>query len=888
MNLLRKLLRRNAQDADRADEIESHVALATEHYIKQGMTPDAARREARLRFGNPRATRETINDLNRLPIWDAVRLDFRYAARVLRKSPAFTLTVVGTLALVIAASTAVFSVADRVLLRPLAYPHPEQLAIPFVRSQGPNGSGREGAIDGTMWIAIRDRITSADSAAFVGGDGGVNLNVGDQAKFVHQQRVGAGYFRVVGLPPAYGREFSADEDRPGGPNVAILSDGLWRRLFNADPGAIGRSVILRGDRYEIVGVMPPNVRGAFDEDIDVWTPLRPSTAGEGANTNYQCVMRVKPGVTLDHLNADLHALGSRELFASLGSMRENNKDEYWLSAQSMQDEATADSRDVLTLLGAAAGLVLLIACVNIASLFLARGSARVREIATRMALGSGRGLVVRQLMMESLLVAAAGGVAGIGLGALALQGLKSLSHGTFDSWQHASIDARVIVMMGAFSLATSVIFGLVPAWQASRIDVQRGLIDGGSRGIAGGARHWVRRSLVVVQVALGVVLLVAAGLLIRTFAGLYRLNPGFDVNGVTTASVSLQDARYTDPVAINQLFDRSVAALAATPGVSSAAVTLELPYTRLLNMGVQFSDGALNGSGRMANLSYVTAGFTNTFGIRLVAGRSLAETDRADSVPVVLVNEAFANLYSKDVPVVGRRVKVAGAEREIVGVIGNVQQRQSFKTAGVVPGPITTLPAVFAPASQLSAPMFKLVHQWFRPVWSVRSSGVDVAQAIRSAIVFVDPRLPVVEVRTMAQVRGESLAIQRLMMTLVGIIAAAALLLSAMGLYGLIAHGIGERRREFGIRLALGATRAQTIRAASMTGIVLALIGGLAGAVLSIPASQLVQSLLWGVKTADAATYAGVIAFLLLVAGVASLTPALKLLRLDPAKTLRE
>jgi predicted permease len=564
-----------------------------------------------------------------------------------------------------------------------------------------------------------------------------------------------------------------------------------------------------------------------------------------------------------------------------------SQDDYWLVAQSMQDETTADMRDVLTPLAAAAGVVLLIACVNIASLFLARGSARSREIATRMALGSGRWLVVRQLMVESLLVAAAGGIAGLGVGALALAGLKTLTHGMFNTWQHAAIDGRVIAVMSVFSLGTSLIFGLVPAWQASRLDVQRGLIDGGSRGIAGGSRHWIRRSLVVIQVALGVVLLVAAGLLIRTYAGLYRLNPGFDVNGVTTASVSLQDARYADPVAINQLFDRSVDALRATPGVSAAAVTLELPYTRLLNMGTQFSDGALGGSGRMSTMSYVTPAFTSTFGIKLVSGRALSVTDRADAPPVVLVNEAFAKLYSQDVPVVGRRIRIAGATREIVGVIGNVQQRQSFRD-GVVPGPITTLPAVFAPAAQLSAPMFKLVHQWFRPVWSVRASRGDVSAAIRAAISSVDSRLPIAEVRTMAQVRGESLSQQRLMMTLVGVIAGAALLLSAMGLYGLIAHGISERRREFGIRLALGATRAGTIRTASMSGLVLALIGGALGALLSIPASKLVASLLWGVTTADAATYAGVVVFLLLVAAIASFAPALKLLRLDPARTLRE
>jgi predicted permease len=442
--------------------------------------------------------------------------------------------------------------------------------------------------------------------------------------------------------------------------------------------------------------------------------------------------------------------------------------------------------------------------------------------------------------------------------------------------------------MGAFSLATSLVFGLVPAWQASRMDVQLGLAGAGSRSTAGASRHWIRRTLVVVQVALGVVLLIAAGLLMRTFAGLYRLDPGFDLKSITTASVSLQDARYTDAATIDQLFERSIAVLNATPGVSAAAVTLELPYTRLLNMGTLFTDGALQGSSRMANLSYVTPAFTRTFGMNLMGGRALAETDRASAPPVVLVNESFAALYSSDAPVVGRRIRIAGDVREIVGVVGNVQQKQSFHGAGIVSGPITTLPAVFAPASQLSAPVFKLVHQWFRPTWSVRSAGVDVVGAIRSALASVDPSLPVGEVRTMAQVRDDALTEQRLMMMLVGIIAAAAWLLSAMGLYGLIAHGIAERRREFGIRLALGATRGQTIRLASTSGMVLAAAGAAIGGILSLPATRLVSSLLWGVAPHDPATYAAVFAGLLVVAAIASLAPAIKLLRLDPARTLRE
>jgi len=882
----RRFFRRSQKDDDRAAEIQAHVDLASEHYVEQGMTRAQAQREARLRFGNPRAYREGVDDLNRLPFFDALQLDLRYAVRALRRTPVFTLTVTATLALVIGANTAVFTIADQVLLRPLPFPQPDRLAVVATHTQSAASSGEGTSISGAMWNAIRDNVTAANGATFSGGAGGVNFNADGRAAFVQQQRVGAGYFHVLGLSPAIGREFTRDEDRDEGPNVAILSDGLWRSAFSADPSVLGRAITLRGESYQIIGVMPPGIRSFDNDDVDLWTPLRTSTRGEGANDNYGAIVRLADGATWPQLAAQLRAASTPEALATFGPP--DGKVERWMVALPMQAALTAGARQPIMILGATVAAVLLIACVNIASLCLARASARRKELATRMALGSGRRAVIRQLMVESLLLAAIGGAAGLALGAVALDALKYLGGDAFVEWRYVAIDGRTILVMAGLAAFTSVLFGLAPAWQASRIDVQRGLAAGGSRSVAGGAGHWVRRALVVVQVALGVVLLVGAGLLIRTFVALDSLNPGFDPNGLTTASVSLQDARYESGETISQLFERSVSALEQTPGVTAAAVTLELPYTRLLNLGVTLTDEAAPPQGRMANMSYVTAGFVRTFGMKLVAGRELTAADRAGAAPVVLVNESFARIYSPDRDVVGRRIRVSGAEREIVGVVGDVQQKPSFFAAGMVRGPIMRQPGVFAPASQLPDSLFKLVHTWFRPVWSVRASGPDVSSAIRNAIASVDPALPVADVRTMAQVRGEALGVQRLLMTLVGVVAIAALLLAAMGLYGLISGAVTERTREFGLRLALGATPGGVIRTVAGSGVALAAVGAAIGGGLSIVAVRLIASLLWGVEPSDPGTYLAVTTFFLVVATLSSLLPALRLLRLDPARTLRD
>jgi predicted permease len=820
--------------------------------------------------------------MNRLPVLDVLGRDLRYALRMLRRTPAFTVTAVVTLALVIGACTAVFSLADVILIRPLPYPEPERLAYLERWTSSTRGEGAQLSHDGLAWELVRDRMPSLESAAYGASfGGGVNLVVGDAKAIVTQQRVSAGYFTVLGVQPRNGRGFSADEDRAGGPQAVVLSDHIWRTMFGANPDIVGTGVLLRGEPYTVVGVMPPGFVNL--SDVDVWTPLRASQNGEGGGTNFAVITRLKPGATVEQVDAELAALGG-EPFKNL-QLRSDVMAK--LRLRPMQDALVENVRDPIIMLGVAVGVVLVIACVNLAALLLARGGSRAREIATRMALGSGRRAVVRQLMVEAIVLAVAGGALGILVGVLTLHGLQSLGGQTFAQWTRVELDWRALVATMAIAMTTSVIFGLVPAVQASRLDVNAALGGAAARSIAGSARHWPRRILVITEVALGVVLLVTAGLLVRTFVELRSLDPGFDPRNVTTATVSLLDARYQSGASMTRLFDQSLERVLQAPGVDSAAVGLGMPYQRLLNLGFRYTD-VPGDQGRVTNATYVSGDVFKTLGIRTLRGRTLLAGDREGTPPVAVVNQSFARFYSKDRDPIGRRIRISGVEREIVGVVANVQQRGSgYLVEGLEQGPLMSPPLVYVPAAQ-SVETMRGVHVWFSPVWVVRArSMAEAAAAIREGIASVDPLLPVSEPQSMAQVMGQATGQQRLLMTLVLVTACAALMLAAIGIHGLISHSVSERQREFGIRIALGATVGETMRSVALGGVVLAAIGAVVGGLLSLLSVRLVQSFLWNVGERDPLTYVGVALFVLFVSAMASVIPAARILRLDPAQTLR-
>ncbi len=881
MGWLRKF-DRSSLDAQRAHEMQMHLDLQIQEYVADGMTPAEARREALRRFGNPRALREEMDQANGLALVDALARDARYAFRILRKSPAFTMTAVLTLGLAIAVNTAAFSVVDAVLLKPLPYPAPDRLALVTTTRRADSAVTEDRAQHGFAWETIRDHATSVDRAVFSTWPTGVNIVALGRASYVQQQRAGSGFFRVLGVPPLLGREFTQEEDRAGGPAAVILSHRLWQTLFDGDLAVIGRPLTVRGEAAAVVGVMPPGFTTGIAADL--WTPLRASTSGEGAEANYAILTRVNDGVTWSQAEADLRRLGDEILRRRPAPQGTSVS---W-GIQPLKHGMTADLRSPLLLLWAAVAIVLLVACVNLAGLLLARGAGRAREIATRMALGSGRGAVIRQLLVESAVLAMFGAAVGLVLGSLALDSLRVLAQDAFEIWQPVSLDGRAVAVGVILSAIASAFFGLAPALQATRLDVHAALTEGAGRTVAGRASRWPRRLLVMSQIALGVVLLVGAGLLVRTFTHLRGLEPGFEARGVTTATVSLQDARYRTASAVVHMIDGTLARLDERTDIQSAAVALGLPYERLLNLGFRHLDGpqASAPGGRMTSATYVAGDLFTALRIPVRAGRTFDERDRAESPGVAVITEAFARAYFDGENPVGRRISVAGGSREIVGVVGDVQVRPGWGDNG----PLAAMPLTYIPLAQASDGLLRLVHGWFSPAFIIRSSATPqaAASALRNALDAEDPLLPFAKVRSMEDVQSVAYARQRFLMTLLAGLAAAAVLLAAVGIHGLIASSVSERTREMGIRLALGESVSQAVRTLVLPGVALALGGTAVGVVGAVGFARLLRSLIWGVTATDPLTFAAVAGLLLLVATIASVVPALKILRLDPARALRE
>ncbi len=808
--------------------------------------------------------------------------DVRYGWRQLIKAPGFTITAVLTLGLAIGANIAVFSLVDAALIKSLPYPDPERLgslAADVTRNRQVVDRSAMG-LDGAGWQAVRDKASSVDAAVYSGLSARVSLVAGGRTMTVMPQRVSAGYFRVLGVPPAIGREFSADEDVAGGPALAVLSDRLFRSAFNADASVVGQTILLKGEPHVVLGVMPAVFK--TNSDADLWTPLRPSLTGEGSGTNYGLVVRVKDGVSWAQASADVGAAAdsTRKQRTSSSGLTMTH------TLAPLHQQMAGDVRLPLILLTVSVGLVLLVACVNLAGLLLARAGRRTREIATRLAVGGNRVAVIRQLLIESVVLAGCGGLAGLVIGALALEGLKATAENLLlTPWAQAALDARVLAVALGLTTLTAILFGLVPALQATRLDVQAALAEGGTRSVAGGARGWPRRLLVVAEVALGVVLLVGGGLLTRTFMHLQTQMPGFDPRQLRVVSASLEDARYETHEPVARLFESTLERLRALPGVDSAAVSLGLPYERILNMGARvLGNPGEENQYRFTTATYVSPGYFETLRLPLLRGRSFERTDTTTTAHVVVVNQAFVDRYLRDREAVGQHVFING-NRQIVGVVANVQQRGGFNGFG----PLDALPAIYMPFSQFQQGGLRTIHGWFSPAWIIREtrSGAVTELAIRRAMEEIDPQLALAPMRGIDEVRSAALSRQRMMMLLVAALGALALFLAAIGIHALIASGVTERTREFGIRMALGATVGETIVAAARPGIVMALAGLVIGCGLAYGVSGVMRNLLWGVRENDPITFAAVIGVLLLVAVAASLIPAWRIRKLDPVTLLR-
>ena len=817
--------------------------------------------------------------------------DFRFALRQLRSNPGLTGVVLITLGLCIGANTAIFSVLDAVLFRPLPLPAPDRLALVVTATSPEANAEMNDSQTGSLFETVRDAAPGLDVAADA-GQGGVNFVFNGRASFVQQQRVSAGYFRVLGISPLQGQEFTRADDVPNGPPLVIVAYDFWRKSLRGDPAIVGKAISLRGEPYTVIGVMPGGFRGpsrftfssAAPPPVDVWTPLRPTRNGEGSGSNYQVIARLKPGVSWPEATGQLQAL-SRALMEMPGFPHQSKYFEERIIP--LQAGLTQDSRRTLVVTWAAVLVVLLIGCVNIAGLLMARAPARAKEIATRLAVGGSRGAIVRQLLIESLVLSAAGSALGLIIGSFAIDWLKRLGAESFEVGQPIELDARVMGAMALIAVVTSILFGLAPAIRISRLDVRSVLAESG-RGIAG-RRDRMRSLLAAGEIALSLVLLVSAGLLVRTLAYFQGLSAGFDPHNLVIGETSLLDARYKTLDAVSHLYSAGLSQIRASPGVKSAAVALTLPYERPLNDGYRQLDGYKGEPprGRMAEVVYVTPGYFETMAIPLLGGRVFRESDARDNARVIVVSESFARtVFGGGQEAMGRHLGIDDrTPREIVGVVSDVQQHSGLN-GGL--GPFSVEPTIYLPVDQTSSGFVYGIHRWFSPKWVVRTNAAPsrIAPKIQAAIAAVAPELPISHFKTMDELSGLYLEQQRYTTALFSMMAALGLALAAIGLYGLISNAIAQRTHELGIRMALGASVGQIIAATARPGILLALAGIAVGAVLARAAARLIASMLWGVHAGDAATFAVTAGILLVVSVAASLIPCARLLRLDPARTL--
>ena len=816
--------------------------------------------------------------------------DLRYAVRQLAKSPGFTVVAVLTLALGIGANTAVFTLANAFLIRSFPYPQPERLGVLLNRFTGVPEADANSLFnilhDGEMWELVRDNVPSAIVAAASAPNlpGAphtiVNLKIGNDVESVSGARVSAHYFEVMGIRPLVGREFTEDEDRPQGPNAVVLSYDLWQRGLHGDKDVIGKPITVKGEPYTIVGVLPPHTYATASGDL--WTPLRPSRTGEGQGMNYFIYLRLRHGATWQQADAELSRLRPA-IFQ--GFIKEHPQGHAWMFANPLQSTVGAISRLPILILSGAVLFVLLIACANLAGITLARVAARRHEIATRLALGASRAAVLRQFWAEALLLAAFGTALGIALAMFLFRvasqsaTIRNLPVGPME------LDWRVLMFAIACMALTAVLFGVLPALQGRGVDVRAALAVGGDRSVAGLHSRRLRQGLIASEMALTVVLLVAAGLLIRTLIHLQNLPPGFSPQNVMVIKASLDDAQYGSAESVHQLFSGSLSAIRRIPGVKSAAVGLAVPYERSLNEWVVMADGPQTGKGQVVDYVFVTPGYFETLELPVFFGRSIRESDNATSQPVALVNETLARSYFGTVDAVGRHFKAGKTIVEIVGVTGNVVQTPGVSDAA----PLTSEPTAYIPYDQLTSDGNRLIHVWFQPSWIVRSAGnaEGVNRAMVSALKSAAPDLPFSATFTMDDLRGSALSQQQLAVVLLSALAILGLLLSAIGIYGLIASLVVQRRREIGIRMALGASLRDAVVEIGRSGVTATLQGLIAGIALSLLAAKVLHSFIYGVSTHDSVTLVVVPLILAMVAFIAAFMPTLRIASIEPAETLR-
>ena len=873
---LRSLFRRDSLENELEEELAYHVDRRIETYVSSGLTAEAARTAALRDMDGLERRKDECRDLRHVSFVDDLRHDVRYTLRTLAKSPTFTLVAIGTLALGIAATVGIFTVVETVLLRPLPLADPQRLVV--IGAEDVKSHGRVGA-SWTKFELLRAGNTSfSGTAASVGRE--FTVTVKNDPMQVTGARVTYEFFDVLGVAPEFGRLFRRDEDVEGAAPVAIITDAFWRNRLSADPAVVGTAIRIDGRPATIVGVLPAFFRFTFADRepqifmTAVFTPaiMTPAQIQNGAGF-LEYIFRLKPGVTIDQARAELASFDERYR-REFGGRTDANK--YRLSLTPFVDSLVGNVRPALLVLMGAVLLVLLIACANVAHLLLARAATRQRELALRLAIGASRGRLIRQLLTESVTLATGGCLVGVLAARIAIAVLIARGPANIPRLQDASPDAWVIAFAVLLAGVSALVFGIWPALRATDVSAGEVLRDGRAGGTTSRASARLQRWLATSETALTVALLIAAGLLFESLMRLEAVNPGFTAEHVYTAHVTLPRGKYADPAQREQFFTELLRNVEALPGVSSAGAISYLPMGND-NYGfffyVEGQEHLGPGRDHVIAVRHVSADYFKTMRIPVRSGRTFTEQDTAGAEPVTIINESAANKFFPGVNPIGRHVANSGDRimRRVVGVVGDVHYDGPTRSGQE---------ELYLPYRQVPWPSMSIV------VASDQSSDA-VARALRTEVSRLDRDQAMTEIRTMASVVAATTTQQQFTTSLLGTFAILATALAAIGLYGVVALFVSQRRHEFGVRMALGASRLDVLRLAMREGVNVIGVGTIAGLTGAALGSRALSGLLFGVTATSPSVYAGAIAILVVIGLVASYVPARRATSVDPARALR-
>jgi putative ABC transport system permease protein len=879
--------RRTRVDAEIDSELRSHILHRADDLEREGIPRFEAERRARIEFGAYQRFKEETHRALQGYFPGTFLDDIRFSVRLLRKAPAFSLTVVLLLGLGIGATAGVFSLVDAVLLKPLPYPDAGRIVMPWIKP--PQGIDI-GGFDKFPWDPTQFHAVEKETQTYryLGAFESANFNLtgAGEPALMEGLRVSWGFFPALGVAPTIGRIFTPEEDQPGHEREALLSDRVWRERFQADPGIVGRTIDLNGMPYAVVGVMPPEFSFphanempadfTFPREAQIWVPAAmPAVTPRFTPSELAIVARLQPGISVRQAQANMDIYASR-----MDRLFPKAKGWFNSTVTPLRQQVAGDSARSLLLMLSAVGVVLLIVCFNVASLLLTRAIDRGREFTLRAALGAGRGRILRQLLTESLLLSVAGGVAGLGLGLTGVWLVRNYGPASIPRLHDAQPDLRIFAFTLGVTLLTGVVFGLAPALGAARVDMVESLKEGGQK--SGSARHQprLRNALVVVQIAMALVLVIATGLLTRTFIQLLRVDAGFRADHVLTFELSLPSTRYPDRQRIAQFYQQALPRLRAVAGVDSAALTEAVPMgdaPEATVVRIPDHPQATGNAAPMVDYTIASPDLFATLGTPFVRGRDFLDSDTDYAPGVTVINRAMAQRYWPNEDAIGKKVVIpAHPDRPIfvIGIVANTKH-SSLREA--------PSPEMFVPYTQDAWPSMAIMQIVLRS----RAAPGAVMAGSRDALHSIDPGLPVAKVTTLSAMTGSVLSQERFSMVLLSFFGAFSLLLAAVGIYGVISYSVGRQTREIGIRMALGAPREVVFRAVLGYGLRLAGLGIGCGIVAALAVGQALTSFLYGVKSYDPLTFAAVPLVLALVAALAGLLPARRAASIDPMQALK-